>query len=615
MTALDDVKLIPRDVLFGNPEKAMARISPDGKRLAYLAPKNGVLNVWLRTIGHGDDRAITDDQERGIRIYEWAPDGRQILYLQDVGGNENWRLYAINLETGALADLTPFENVQVLVVAIEKRHADQIVIAMNRDNPQAHDAYRLNLSSGELELAARNPGNVGDWHADAELRVRAAQATRPDGGAQLLVRDDEAGDWRVIADWEPADGLLSAPYQFTADGRGLYLHDSLDSNTPRLVHIDLGSGERQVIAADPNYDVTEVIFHPDSREPQLVSFFRERRHWEVIDERLAGDMAKLREVHPGDLLFLNRDHADQTWLVAYNADDGPVAYYAYDRASQTATFLFDNQPALREYTLAPMRPIAFTARDGLIVHGYLTLPAGRVGASRPMVLDVHGGPWGRNAWGLDPEAQWLANRGYACLQVNFRGSTGYGKAFLNAGDREWGGKMHDDLIDAVNWAVEQGFADRDKIAIYGGSYGGYAALVGATFTPDVFCCAVDIVGPSSLVTLIKTIPPYWSTFVSLFHTRVGHPEDDREFLESRSPLFKAHQIKAPLLIAQGANDPRVKQAESEQIVAVLREKGIEHEYMLFPDEGHGFAKPENRIRFYAAAERFLAHHLGGRYEP
>jgi dipeptidyl aminopeptidase/acylaminoacyl peptidase len=319
-------------------------------------------------------------------------------------------------------------------------------------------------------------------------------------------------------------------------------------------------------------------------------------------------------MHSGDFFITSRDDNDNTWIIAFTTDNGPVPFYVYNRQNQTMHFLFDNQPELNKYTLANMKPVEFTARDGLTVHGYLSLPISEQQTNLPMVLNVHGGPWERDTWGYDPEAQWFTNRGYACLQVNFRGSTGYGKEFLNAGDREWGRNMHNDLVDGVNWVVQQGIADPKRIAIYGGSYGGYAALVGATFTPDLFTCAVDIVGPSSLITLINTIPPYWSTFLATFHKRVGNPDTEEEFLKSRSPLFKVDQIKIPMLIAQGANDPRVKQSESEQIVEAMKGKGIAYEYMLFPDEGHGFAKPENRLKFYAAAERFLATHLGGRYE-
>jgi dipeptidyl aminopeptidase/acylaminoacyl peptidase len=313
-------------------------------------------------------------------------------------------------------------------------------------------------------------------------------------------------------------------------------------------------------------------------------------------------------------VFVGGDDADATWLVAFTNDAGPIPYFAYDRARRAGRFLFEHQAALSRYELAPMEPFLFTARDGLTIHGYATFPPGGGRARLPTVLNVHGGPWVRDVWGYDPTAQWLANRGYLCVQVNYRGSTGYGKSFAAAGDREWGARMHDDLIDAVAFITGQGWSDRRRVGIMGGSYGGYAALVGAAFTPDVFCCAVDIVGPSNLKTLIETIPEYWTPLIAQFHRRVGDPAADADFLWSRSPLSRAADIRIPLLIAQGANDPRVKQAESEQIVAALEQAGVEHEYMLFPDEGHGFAKPENRLQFYAAAERFLARHLGGRAE-
>ena len=373
-------------------------------------------------------------------------------------------------------------------------------------------------------------------------------------------------------------------------------------------------GDITVIAEDPQYDVGNVIVHPDTHDVQAVAFNKDRNEWLVLDESIKKDFDNIGDIHRGDFFIISRDDADTTWVVAFTVDNGPVPFYAYDRKSQKATFLFDNQPELNKYTLATIEPISFTSRDGLTIHGYLTLPQGEQKTNLPMVLNVHGGPWGRDAWGYRPDAQWFANRGYACLQVNFRGSTGYGKDFVNAGDREWGRNMHNDLVDAVQWAIDKGIADPKKVAIFGGSYGGYAALVGATFTPDLFCCAVDIVGPSNLNTLIRTIPPYWSTFLATFHKRVGNPDTEEEFLNSRSPLFKADQIKIPILIGQGANDPRVKQAESEQIVEAMKSKGIDYEYMLFPDEGHGFAKPENRLKFYAAAEKFLAKHLGGRYE-
>jgi dipeptidyl aminopeptidase/acylaminoacyl peptidase len=606
--------LIPREVLFGNPERASPGISPDGTRIAWLAPVDGVLNVWVGQIGADDAKPVTDDTDRGIRDYRWAHDDRHLLYVQDRGGDENWHLYAVDLEGGATRDLTPFDGVQAQLVATDKEFPDQVLVGLNKDNPELHDVYQLDLATGKLDLVASNPGFIG-WLADADLRVRCGVAPTPDGGLIVMVRDSEDAEWRQALQVGPEDALGTSPVAFSRDGNHLIMVSSQDANAARLVRLDLADGDRQVIYADPRYDVESVVLHPDTREPELVTVVRDRAEIEAVDPALAEELARIRAVHPGDPAFLGRDHDDRTWLLAFTADDGPVTYYAWDRAEQRATFLFVHRPELERYQLAGMEPFSFTARDGLEVHGYLSFPPGASRSGLPTVLKVHGGPWYRDIWGFDPEAQWLANRGYLCVEVNFRGSTGYGKAFLNAGDREWGAAMHDDLVDAVRHVVERGWADPARVAIYGGSYGGYAALVGATFTPDLFRCAVDLVGPSNLKTLIESIPPYWKPMVALFNTRVGDPETEVDFLWSRSPLSKVDQIRIPVLIAQGANDPRVKQAESEQIVAAMRDKGIAYEYLLFPDEGHGFAKPENRLRFYAVAERFLATHLGGRHEP
>ncbi|HEU5377666.1 MAG TPA: S9 family peptidase [Ktedonobacteraceae bacterium] len=614
MTTTPVARLIPRNILFGNPVKSSPQISPDGTKMAYLAPVDDVLNVWVGPVGSATCQPVTQDTDRGVRFYFWAADNTHIIYLQDSGGNENWRLYATNLETGTTRDLTPFENIQAQIVHHDKHFPGELLIGMNKENPQVHDVYHLDLNSGELSRTVQNPGNVARWLVDTHFQVRGAVAATPDGGQNLMVRADEQSAWQTILAWDLDDALASNPLGFTLDGQAIYLSDSRNANTARLTRLHLASGELSVLAEDAEYDLGSIMMHPDTHEVQAVSFNKDRVTWLVLDESIKPDFARIGELHRGDFSIVSRDDADQTWIIAFTVDDGPVSFYAYDRKQQHISFLFDNQPDLNTYPLARREPISFTARDGLPVHGYLTLPPGEQRTHLPMVLNVHGGPWGRDVWGYNPEAQWFANRGYACLQVNFRGSTGYGKVFLNAGDREWGHNMHHDLVDGVNWAIEQGIANPQKIAIYGGSYGGYAALVGATFTPDLFCCAIDVVGPSNLVTLLKTIPPYWSTFAATFYKRVGHPENEVEFLQSRSPLFKVDQIKIPLLIAQGANDPRVKQAESEQIVAALKSKGINHEYLLFPDEGHGFAKPENRIKFYAAAEKFLACHLGGSYE-
>jgi dipeptidyl aminopeptidase/acylaminoacyl peptidase len=607
--------LIPRDVLFGNPEKAGPQISPDGKFLAYLAPKDGVLNVWVRTIGKDDDRAVTDDKKRGIRNYFWAEDNVNLLYIQDKDGDENWHLYAVDFKaaTPATRDLTPHAGVQARLIATEPNFPNEILVGLNIRDKRLHDVYRLNVQTGASTLEVENPGDVVGWVTDPKFQVRGAQASTPDGGFQLRLRDDPKSEWKPFITWGPEDSD-SGPEGFTPDGKGLYLSDSREANAQRLVEIDIATGSQKVLAEDPEYDVGNVIVHPKKYHVQAVAFRKDRTSWQVIDKSVEADFQAIRKIHDGDFFLINRDDADKTWLVGFTSDHGPVPYYAYDRATKKATFLFTNRPALEKYQLAPMQPISFTSRDGLAIHGYLTLPLGAAQKNLPMVLNVHGGPWGRDAWGLNTEAQWFANRGYACLQVNFRGSTGYGKKFLHAGDREWGAKMHDDLIDAVNWAIEKGYADAKRVAIYGGSYGGYAALAGAAFTPDAFTCAVDIVGPSNIVTLIKSIPPYWAPLRKMFDARVGNVDTEEEFLKSRSPLFKADRIKIPMLIAQGANDPRVKQAESEQIVEALRTAGKPVEYMLFPDEGHGFARPENRLKFYGAAEAFLAKYLGGRAE-
>jgi dipeptidyl aminopeptidase/acylaminoacyl peptidase len=404
---------------------------------------------------------------------------------------------------------------------------------------------------------------------------------------------------------------------FTADGRSAIVESSLASDTARVVERDIASGAEKVLASSPEVDAGEVLVHPRTHVVQAVSFAPGRARWTVVDRSVRADFEALERLYDGEFTVVNRDARDTTWLVAYSADRGPTRYYAWDRAARKGTLLFNSQPRLEGLPLAEMKPVVIRSRDGLELNSYLTLPEGVPPRKLPMVLLVHGGPWSRDVWGFDAEVQWLANRGYAVLQVNYRGSTGYGKRFLSAGFRQWGLKMHDDLIDAVDWAVKQGIADAKRVAIYGGSYGGYAALAGLAFTPDVFACGVDIVGPSNLKTLIGSIPPYWKPIRSMFDVRMGNVDDpkDEALIRNASPLFKADKITRPLLIGQGANDPRVKQAESEQIVAAIEKNQGQATYVVYPDEGHGFARPENRIDFNARAEAFLAGCLGGRAEP
>ena len=607
---MDDIKLIPLEVLLGNPERSGAQISPDGTRLSYLSPLDGVMNVFVGDAGAGNEQPVTRDTNRGIHGYLWAQDNRHLLYARDKDGSENFRLYDVDVESGIERDLTPFDKVQCQVIAHRKRFPNEVLLGLNKDNPQLHDVYHLDLTTGTLDKIVDNPGFV-TWVVDDDLKVRGAETPTPDGGSVIMVRDDETSDWRPLLEVSPEDAETTGPVGFTKDGAAMYLQTSVDSNTTRLVKLDIATGAVEVIAEDPNYDITGVFINPDSREVEGVVVYGQRREYRIFDDSMRLAVEKLEQFNPGELVITARSQDDATWLVAFDSDSAPLKFYTWDRATSEATFLFDHRPELNEYPLVPMEPFTFTARDGLRIDGYLSVPVGVERSHLPAVLVVHGGPWSRDGWGLDPEAQWLANRGYVCVNVNFRGSAGYGKDFLNAGNHEWGAKMHNDLLDAIDHLVAQDIIDRDRVAIYGGSYGGYAALIGATFTPDVFACAISMVGPSNLNTLIDSFPEYWKPMIALWHKRVG---EDRDFLWSRSPLSRVDDIAIPILIAQGENDPRVTRAESEQIVAAMKERGIDHEYVMYENEGHGFAKPENRLDFYHRADKFLAKHLGGRAE-
>ena len=606
--------LIPREILFGNPERARPQLSPDGKYLAYVAPdEKDVLQVWLRTIGQEDDHQLTADKKRGIRMYFWTYDGSHLIYMQDADGDENFHCYLVDIHTNLVRDLTPFQGVKAQPIELDPHFPDQLLVALNLNNPQVFDVYRVNLNTGAVEFDTANPGNIVSWTSDAQFQIRAAVAATADGGSDLLYRETIDQDWENLRHWGAEDE--GSPAEFSLDGKTLYIIGNHDFNAQRLLALDLATKQETVIAEDPQYDVGGIVTHPTSRVLQAVAFYKDKLEWQILDSNIAADFEAISQVRSGEYGISSRTLADDRWLVSYTTDDGPVYYYLYDRATKESTLLFSNKPILETQPLTSMQPVSYDARDGLTIHGYLTLPANLPAKNLPAVLLVHGGPWARDTWGYDPEAQWLANRGYAVLQINFRGSTGYGKAFLNAGNREWAAKMHDDLLDGVNWLTQQGIADPAKVAIMGGSYGGYATLVGLTFTPDVFAAGVDIVGPSSLITLMQSIPPYWEPLKAQFYHRVGNLDTEAEFLKSRSPLFFIDRIQKPLLIGQGANDPRVKQAESDQIVEAMQKAGKPVEYALYTDEGHGFARPENRLHFYAVAEEFLAKYLGGRCEP
>ncbi len=593
---------VPRELLFGNPEKTSPKISPNGKLWAYLAPDEGVLNVWVGAEGR-DARPLTADRGRGVRVFLWAEDERSILYLQDANGDENWHLYQTDLESGVTRDLTPYPGVQAQIVATEPRFPDEILMALNDRDPKLHDVWRISLKDGSRTLEATNPGDAIGWLSDHEFKIGLHKAMTPDGGTVLRVRD--GAGWRDFLSCGPDDAL--GAHGFSPEGH-LYIESSVGRDTTALLEVSLDGGEAKVLAEHPESDLGGVLLHPRRHHAEAASFEVDRVQWKVLDPSLKNDFFSMAALK-GDVTIVSRNDADTVWYLLVNKPDRSPAFLRWNRVGRVATPLFSTRPRLAPYTLAPMAPVSFAARDGLTVRGYLSTPPGAEAKGLPLVLVVHGGPWVRDRWGFSPEAQWLTSLGYAALQLNYRGSAGFGKRHLHAGDREWGAKMQDDLTDGVKWAIEQGIADPARIAIYGGSYGGYAALAGAAFTPGVYKCAIDVVGPSNLITLIQSIPPYWEPMKRIFDLRVGSIETEEEFLKSRSPLFHVDKIDIPLLIAQGAHDPRVKQAESEQIVAALRAKGKPVEYLLYPDEGHGFAKPSNRLDFYAKAEAFLAKHL------
>lgn len=629
--------LIPRKVLFGNPEKINVTLSPEGSRIAFLAPYKKVMNLWIAETDNIDNaRRITNEKHRDIRNYFWSASGNYIFFLNDNKGDENFHLYSINLLNNKITDLTPFKNTSVRIIKTSLRHPNEILIGLNNRDPQWHDVYRLEINTGNLILIEQN-NRFYNYVADEDLNLRFANKASHDGGYKIYIKDFA---WKLYEKIAFEDSLSTYFLGFSEDNSVVYRMDSQKRNTSALLSYDLDAEAKTLIAYDQNNEISNILMHPTELLPQAIEFYNAKATWKVIDNRIANDFAYLRDKLKTNFDIVNRTIADDKWLVAAYSDIKPSRYYLYERNPQknkplNLSFLFTTYKALDKQPLVPMNVINIKARDGLNLISYLTLPYNitlhknkqqKNSTSNelteipehpvPLVLFVHGGPWSRDSWGLNMQTQWLANRGYAVLAVNYRGSTGFGKAFLNAGNKEWAGKMHDDLVDAVNWAVDAKIADPKKIAIVGGSYGGYASLVGLTFTPDFFNCGISIVGPTNLITLLQTIPPYWKPEKTQFNERVGNvdTEEGRKFLSSRSPINFVEKIKKPLLILQGEHDPRVKRAEADQIVAKMQEHKIPVTYVLYHDEGHGFARSENSISAFAIMEQFLAQNLGGNYE-
>lgn len=616
--------LIERSKLFGNPSRSGAQLSPDGRWLSWLAPREGVMNVWVAAVADLEQaRPLTDSKDRPIRMQFWAPDSSMVMYIQDKGGDENFLLYGIEVGSGKERNLTPFDKTRVQVVATSPIVTDRILVGLNNRDERWHDVHSLDLATGKLTEVIRGDGYAG-FLADANLDLRMALRPNAAGGYDFFRVKESAVEAEPFATTTLEDSLTTQPAGFTTDGKTLYWIDSRGRDTAALVAQDVETGETEVVGSSDRADVGGAMSNPRTGKVEAYAVTYLREEWVALDEKIGADLAWLREQLAGDVAVTSRTDDDRLWTVAVDPVVASPSVHLFDREQRSLRQLYVSRPELEGAPLQPMHPREIAARDGLTLTAYLTLPPGSdpdgdgVPAKPvPMVLLVHGGPWARDDYGYNGYHQWLANRGYAVLSVNFRGSTGFGKAFISAGDLQWGRKMHDDLIDAVEWAAGEGVAQRDQVAIMGGSYGGYATLAGLTFTPTDFACGVDIVGPSNLETLLQTIPPYWTAVVEQFHQRMGNPntEEGRALLRERSPLYSAGNIVRPLLIGQGANDPRVKQAESDQIVEAMRERKIPVTYVLFPDEGHGFARPENNIAFNAVTENFLAGCLQGRSEP
>ncbi|MBL9118485.1 MAG: S9 family peptidase [Phycisphaerae bacterium] len=651
--AAEPAPLIAREVLFGNPDRSALRVSPDASRLGWLAPHNGVLNIWIQELENGerrgDPRPVTDSSLRPIRQWEFLPGTDQVIYLMDDDGDEDFRLYVADIEVpatdqsgqvpnaGAATEkqachgrarcLTPWDETRSKILAVDHRHPGQVLIANNRRERSNFDVLRIEVATGAAVEVYRNELAWFDMLSDGDWNVRVVRRFLANGGSEALYRPTPTGSWQPFRTWSADDAGPSKPLGVSADGRVVYVSDctmnetSL-SDTGGLFEVSMdeaGAQTWRLLANDLQSEPRGLLSDPVTGRAQAVSFEYGRARWRPVDESIARDLLLLGTIGDGVIEITSRSVDGRLWTVQHNDARTGVTHWLYHRHGEGGRTerLFPSSDAIAALRLRPMDATEITARDGLQLLAYLTVPEGFVrGTSKPgpMVLHVHGGPWTRDSWGFNPLHQWLANRGYSVLSVNFRGSTGFGKRFMNAGDRQWSKAMHDDLVDAVQWAIREGIADPSKVAIMGQSYGGYATLVGLTFTPTLFACGVDIVGPANLRSLLSSIPAYWAAERGMLDRRVGRL-DEGEWLDSISPLSRIGQLQRPLLIGQGANDPRVPRFESDQIVQAAQTRAVPVAYVVFPDEGHGFARPENRMAFMAITEAFLAKQLGGRAEP
>ncbi|MFC1849668.1 alpha/beta fold hydrolase [candidate division CSSED10-310 bacterium] len=603
--------LYPMEDFFKNPEKIAFRLSPNGEYLAFLSPWKNRLNVHIQKIGEDKVVRVTEGTERDIGGFFWANNDR-IAFVQDTGGDENYHLFAVDKDGTDKKELTPFEKVKVNLVDDLEDNENEMLISMNKRNPQLFDVYRININSGEMEMIAENPGGVVGWGTDHDGNLRIATAT--DGVNQnVLYRKTEKDPFQVLLTTSFKDTL--SPLEFTFDNNNFYVASNIGRDKIAIFEYNIEKKEQgKLLFEHPEVDVDNLMISKKRKVITGVSYLTDKRQYHFFDDDRKQLQAELLKLLPDYEIGISWSKDERKVLVRSYSDRSLGAYYFYNRDTKEFKKLHDISPWLDEEKMAPQKPISYKSRDGLTIHGYLTLPLGAEPKNLPVVVNPHGGPWHRDSWGFNPEVQFLANRGYAVLQMNFRGSTGYGRDFWTASFKQWGKTMQDDITDGVKWLIEQGIADPKKVGIYGASYGGYATLAGLVYTPDLYACGVDYVGVSNMFSFMKAIPPYWKPMLEMMYEMVGHPEKDKEFLTEVSPVFHADKIKVPLFIAQGANDPRVPQAESDQMVEALKKRGIEVPYMVKDNEGHGFMNEENRFDFYRAMEQFLAKHLGGRAE-
>lgn len=601
--------LIPLEDFFRNPEKTAYQISPDGKYFSFLAPVNSRMNVFIQAIDEDTARQITFETDRDIAGYFWANNNR-LLYQKDIGGNENFRLYGVNLDGSNLICYTDFEGVRTEVIDDLPDVDDEVIIQMNKRNPQVFDPYRLNIITGEMKMLAENPGNIVGWMTDHEGKLRAALAITDGVNQTLLFRNTEKEAFKPVLTVTYKDNFT--PHFFTFDNKYLYASSDLGRDKQEIIIYDpLTNTEIDTLYKNEEVDVTGLAYSRKRKVLTEAVYFTDKRQHYFFDPETKALYDRLaKEIGQYEISLGASDKEENVFIVRTYSDRTRGAYYLYNKKTDELQKIHDISPWLKEDSLAVMKPIQYTSRDSLTIHGYLTLPVGVKARNLPVVVNPHGGPWARDYWGFNPEVQFLANRGYAVLQMNFRGSTGYGKNFVNISFKQWGRTMQNDITDGVKWLIDQGIADKNRIAIYGGSYGGYATLAGLTLTPDLYACGVDYVGVSNLFTFMNTIPPYWEPMRQMFYEMVGNPVKDSLWLAEVSPVFHADKIKVPLFIAQGANDPRVNKNESDQMVEALKKRGITVEYMVKDNEGHGFRNEENRFDFYRAMEKFLATHIG-----